>query len=135
MRIDSGGEFCENEFNKLYKQHSIDRSNTTPYTAQQNKVHEKMNRTLMEKARSMLSDVDLSQDYCEEAVKTTCYVVNKSPMMTLVDKTPYEAWASKRPSLTHLRVFRCDPFLHIPKEGRQKLVSWRSISLSDTRMV
>ena len=44
-------------------------------------------------------------------------------MKDLVDKNPYEAWVGKRPSLTHLRVFGCDSFVHIPKERRQKLDS------------
>ena len=42
-------------------------------------------------------------------------------MLTLVDKTPYEAWGSKNPSLSHIRVFRCDAFVHISKERRKKL--------------
>ena len=50
-----------------------------------------------------------------------CYVVNISLMMAVVDKTPYEAWDGKIPSLTHLRVFGCDAFVDIPKERRQKL--------------
>ena len=72
----------------------------------------------MEKSRSMLNDVDLSQDYWEEVVDTTCYVMNRSSMMDLVDKTPYEAWAGKRPSLTHLGVFECDSFVEIAKDRR-----------------
>ena len=54
------------------------RQNTTPYMPQQNGVAKRMNRTLMEKARSMLSDVGLSHDYWVEAVNTTCYLLNKS---------------------------------------------------------
>ena len=42
-------------------------------------------------------------------------------MLSLVDKTPYEAWTSKRPSLAHRRVFVCDSFVHIPKERRKNL--------------
>lgn len=60
LRTDNGGVFCGKEFNKFYKQHGISRQNTTPYSPQQNGVVERMNRTLMEKARSMLSDAGLS---------------------------------------------------------------------------
>ena len=80
-----------------------------------------MNKTLMDKARSMLSDAYLSHDYWEVAVDIACYVVNKSLTLALVDKTPYEAWDGKRPSLAHLKVCRCDAFMHIPKERRKKL--------------
>ena len=63
LRTDNGGEFYGKEFNQFCKQHNIDRQNTSPYMPQQNIFFERMNRTLMEKARSMLSDAGLSQDY------------------------------------------------------------------------
>ena len=74
-----------------------------------------MNITLMEKARSMFNYANLSYDYWVEVVDTTCYVVNKSSMSDLVDKTLYESWDSKRPSLSHIIAFGCDIFVHIPK--------------------
>ena len=89
---------------------------------QQNEIAKRMNKTLMEKSRSMLSDANLSWDYWAEAVDTTCYVVNISLTTYLVNKPPYETWAGK-PSLTHLRIFGCDSFVHIPKERRQNLDS------------
>ena len=42
-------------------------------------------------------------------------------MLALVNKNPYEAWAGKRTPLSHLSVFGCDSFVHIPKERRKKL--------------
>ena len=61
---------------------------TTPYTPQQNGVVERMNRILMEKARIMLNSANIGQEFWEEAVETTCYLVNRSPTSTVVDKTP-----------------------------------------------
>lgn len=75
----------------------------------------------MKKARSMLSGAGIAQEFWEEAINTTCHLVNGSPSTTLVDKIPYEAWAGKKPSLAHLRVFGCDAFEHVPKEKRSKL--------------
>ena len=49
--------------------------------------------------------------------------VNRSSMSDVFEKTLYEAWVGKRPSLAHLRVFGCDAFVHIPKERRKKLDS------------
>ena len=39
----------------------------------------------------------------------------------MVDKTPHEVWSGKKPSITHLRVFGCDAFMHVAKEKRSKL--------------
>eukprot|EP00253_Pinus_taeda_P033408 PITA_33408 len=82
-----------------------------------------MNKTLMESARSMLSGVELGQEFWVEAVENACYLVNISPSSTLEDKTPQELWIGKKPSLSHMRVFGCDAYVHVPKEKRTKLES------------
>ena len=51
-----------------------------------------------------------------EAEEIACYLVNISPSLALEDKTPQEVWTSKKPSLSHLRVFGCDAYVHVPKE-------------------
>jgi transposase InsO family protein len=63
LRTDIGGEFCRNEFEEFHKKCSIARQKTNPYIPQQNGVAERMNRTLMEKTRCMLSDVRLGQEF------------------------------------------------------------------------
>jgi hypothetical protein len=80
-----------------------------------------MNKTLMEKARSMLNGAGLGQEFWVEAVSTTCYLVNRSPSSALDDTNPHEVWSGKKPSLQHLRVFGCDAYVHVPKENRSKL--------------
>eukprot|EP00253_Pinus_taeda_P018497 PITA_18497 len=82
-----------------------------------------MNKTLMERARSMLSGAGLGQEFWEKMMETTCYLVNRSPSLALEDKTPQEVWTGKKPSFSHLRVFGCDAYVHVPKEKRTKLDS------------
>eukprot|EP00253_Pinus_taeda_P032660 PITA_32660 len=89
-RIDNGGEFCSKDFEELCKKCGISRKKTTPYTPQENGVAERINKTLMERARSMLSGAGLGHEFWEEAVDTTCYLVNMSPSSALDDKTPQE---------------------------------------------
>ena len=90
LRIDNGGEFCLAKFDKFCKDHGIERHKTNPYTPQQNGVAERMNRTLMERARSMLSGAGLEQKFWAEAIATACYLINRSPTLALVEKTPME---------------------------------------------
>ena len=71
----------------------------------------------------MLSGASLGQEFCAEAVETTCYLVNRSPSSALEDKNSQEVWTGKKPSLSHLRVFGCDAYVHVPKEKRTKLDS------------
>ena len=96
-----------------------------------------MNKTLMEKARSMLCGVGLGQEFWVEAVDTTCYLINRSPSSALEDKTPQAVWTGKKPSLSHLRAFGCDAYVHVPKEKQTKLdsKSEKSASLLGIRMV
>jgi hypothetical protein len=95
LRTDNGGEFYKNEFEEFCKKCGIERKKNTMYTPQQNGVVERMNRTLMEKARSMLSSVGLGQEFWAEAVGTACYMVNRSPSSVLDNKTPHEVWSGK----------------------------------------
>ena len=90
MRTDNGVYLCGNEFEDFCKKCGIARQKTTPYTPQHNGVSDRMNRTLMEKARSILSSVAIGQEFWVEAVETTCYLVNRSPTSALIDKTPQE---------------------------------------------
>lgn len=96
---------------------------TTPYTPEQNGFAKRMNTTPMENVRSILNDARLAQDFWEEVVDTIYYLVNRSPISSLVDKTPHQAWFGKKPSLEHIQVFGCDSFVHVPKEKRSKLDS------------
>eukprot|EP00253_Pinus_taeda_P034965 PITA_34965 len=82
-----------------------------------------MKKTLMERARSMLNGTGLGQEFWVEAVDTACYLVNRSPSSALEDRTPREVWTGKKPSLSYLRVFGCDAYVHVPKEKRTKLDS------------
>ena len=56
-------------FEEFCKKCGIARQKTTPYTPQQNGVAERMKRTLMEKARSMLSGTRLGQEFWVEAIR------------------------------------------------------------------
>ena len=54
----------------------------------------------------------------------------------LDDKTPQEVWIGKKPSLTHLMVFGCNAYVHVPKEKMSKLDNKdKSVSLLDIKMV
>eukprot|EP00253_Pinus_taeda_P009995 PITA_09995 len=58
----------------------------------------------------------LGQEFWAEVMETTCYLVNRSPSSMLEDKTPQEIWTNNKPSLSHLKVFGCDAYVHAPKE-------------------
>ena len=87
MRTDNGGELCGNEFEELCKKNDISGKKNTTYTHQRNGVSKRRNRTLREKERSTVSSSGIGQELRVEAVDTTCYLVNRSPISSLVEKT------------------------------------------------
>ena len=95
-----------------------------------------MNKTLMERARSMLSGARLGQEFWAEAVEMACYLANKSPSSALEDKTPQEVWTGKKPSLSHLRYL---DVMHMYMFQRRNKPSWivnlKSAYLLGIRMV
>lgn len=120
LRTDNGKEYCNYNFEKYLSNHGIIHQTSTPYTPQQNGLAERMNRTLVERARCMLFYANLEKKFWAEAVATAAYVVNRSPTKSLEGKTPYELWKGKKPNLSHLKIFGSEAMVHVPKEKRHK---------------
>ena len=123
LRTDNGGEYTSTEFESYLKDEGIEHQYSIPKTPEQNGVSERMNRTLVETVRSMLADSRLPQRFWAEALSTAAYMINRSPTKALDDKTPFEAWYGKKPNVSHLRVFGCSAYTHVPKDQRKKLDS------------
>ena len=75
-----------------------------------------MNRTILEKIRSMLSNAELPNGFWAEALATTVHLINRSPNKRLDFRVLEEVRTGKSPSYKHLRVFGCEAFCHILKE-------------------
>ena len=56
-----------------------------------------------------------------EAARTAVYVQNHTPHRVLENKTPEEVFFDKKPEVSHLRIFGCPVYIHIPKEKRTNL--------------
>ena len=56
-----------------------------------------------------------------EALNTVVHVLNLSPSSPLDGDIPERVWTGKDVSYSHLRVFGCKAFVHIPKVDRSKL--------------
>jgi hypothetical protein len=72
-------------------------------------------------ARCMLQNRCVPNRFWVEAVFTTVYLLNRSPMMAVKQKTPEEAWSGRKPKVSHLKVFGSTTYTWIPDEKRTKL--------------
>ncbi|KIL57633.1 hypothetical protein M378DRAFT_16140, partial [Amanita muscaria Koide BX008] len=122
FRSDGGGEYGSNELAAYFKSKGIHHEKTNAYTPQENGITEHMNRTIVEMARTLLKGADLPDSYWGFAVNYATYIINRSPTRTLKNNsTPFEAYTGNKPSVSHLRVFGCKAYVHVPDEKRQKL--------------
>ena len=64
---------------------------------------------------------DLPMYLWAEAARTAVYVQNRTPHRVLENKTPEEVFSGKKLEISHLRIFDCPVYIHIPKEKRTKL--------------
>ena len=118
IRTDGGGEYVNQQFTTYLHTMGIQRQMTTAHTPQQNGVAERVNRTIMEAARSMLHAAGLPMSFWTYAVRTAVYLRNRSPTRALNNITPYEAWRGEKPDLSHLRVFGCRAYVYLHKAQR-----------------
>jgi hypothetical protein len=119
LRDDKGGEYMSREMDQFLKAHGIMREHTTRGTPQQNGVAERTNRILDEGITSILHESQLPGSFWGDALGTFLHVLNRSPTSSLKDITPYEAWFGSKPSLSHLRVFGCQAYVHVQKDKRR----------------
>ena len=121
LRSDNGGEYTSNSFAKFCTEKGISHQFTVPYCPQQNGVAERMNRTIMEGARSMLYHAKLPLEFWAEACSTAVYLHNRSPTTALKDQTPFECLFGRRPDISQLKVSGCVSYVHISDNQRRKL--------------
>ncbi|KAG8367767.1 hypothetical protein BUALT_Bualt16G0107000 [Buddleja alternifolia] len=118
LRTDNGGEFRSDPFQKFCEDEGIVRHFTIRHTPQQNGVAERMNRTLLEKIRCLLSNAGLGKEFWAEAVTYACHLVNRLPSTAIDGKTPLEKWFGK-PAADYdsLHVFGSAAYYHV-KESK-----------------
>ena len=70
----------------------------------------------------MITHTGLTNPYWAEAVATAAYLRNRTTTSALqTNATHYELWYGRKPDISHLRVFGCIAYAHVPDSERRKL--------------
>lgn len=120
LRSDNGGECESNNFRKYLTADGIINQTSAAHTPQQNGRAERMNRTLIERAKSLLFDADLPKCYWAEAVSMAAYLINRSYNSTH-GSTPEEKFTNRKVNVSDLKLFGNTVMVHVPKANRRKL--------------
>jgi hypothetical protein len=75
--------------------------NSRPNTLHNQMALLRENRTLIDMARSMLSEYNVSQFFWAEAINTACYYINRLYCHQLKEKMSYELLNGKKPNIAY----------------------------------
>ncbi|VVT49829.1 uncharacterized protein SAPINGB_P002464 [Magnusiomyces paraingens] len=120
---DNGGEYISKDLEQFFVSKGIKHTYTVPHTPQQNGVAERLNRTLFEKAKSMLLYAHAPEYLWGEAVKSANYIRNRLPSRTTGGVAPLQLWTGKPPSYHHMKVFGCQATVVLPGAKRESKLS------------
>jgi hypothetical protein len=68
-----------------------------------------------------MADKSMPHHYWAKAVAITVYIMNMTPTTTMHGMTSKEKYNGRKPNLSHLKVFGCIAYVHVPHELQTKL--------------
>lgn len=117
IRSDHDREFENHAFEISCNDLGIEHQFSSSRTLQQDEVVKRKNRTIQELARTMLNENSLPKYFWDEAINTTCYILNRVLIRPSLNKTPYELWKDPKPNIGYFKVFRCTCIILNRKEN------------------
>lgn len=120
LRSDNGCEYRSKAFDSYLVSRGTKRQFTIPHSPQKNGVAERINRTILEKARSILKTACLGKEFWAEAAHTSVYLYNRT-IKSKMDTTSYQKIFGQVPDVGHLKIFGCVCYNHIDTTGQDKL--------------
>jgi hypothetical protein len=130
LRSDNGGEYISNDFKDFCSKEGIQRKLIVPHNPQKNGVVERKNRMIVGAARAMLHDQGLLMNLSEEACNIAVYVQKRCPHRVLGMSTPEEYSTSKKPDVSHFKIFGTSVYVHVTKDSRKKLEPIAEVGIS-----
>lgn len=117
--LDRGGEFVNKLLGNELRERGIVLHLTAAHSPEENGVSERGNRTISTKARLMMLESGMPLWFWVQACNTAVFLTNRTITSALSgNRTPFEAWHFRKPSINHVRVFGCLFYALIRKEVR-----------------
>uniref|UniRef100_A0A2N9HCZ1 Integrase catalytic domain-containing protein n=1 Tax=Fagus sylvatica TaxID=28930 RepID=A0A2N9HCZ1_FAGSY len=117
LRTGNDLEYRDREFLKFFESKGI----THHFTPHQNEVAERMNKALVEKAKCIRLNAELSEVFWAEAVTTTSFIINISPTVDNDFNIRQEVQSGKPIDYSSLKIFGCPAYMHVQSGEHTKL--------------
>jgi hypothetical protein len=111
VRSDNRSEFKNIKVNNFCDKFRIRHQFLAKYTPQSNGLVERKNKTLIDMARSMLSEYNVSYLFWIETINTAYYYSNRLYYHPLKEKTPYELLNDRKPNIAYFWLFYCKCYI------------------------
>jgi hypothetical protein len=111
VRSDNGSKFKNIRVDNLCDEFRIRHQFSAKYTPQSNSLVERKNRTLIDMARSILSEYNVSHSFWTESINTACYYSNRLYCHPLKEMTPYELLNDRKPNIAYFQIFCCKCYI------------------------
>ena len=118
---DNGSEYVNQNLTNFLNEHGIIHETSATYTPEQNGYIERDIRTVAEAAQSMRLRANLPRSFWAEAMSTSVYLLNRVVNSRHRDKTPFELWYNRKPSLNNIHKFGESAIVHVNAHARDKL--------------
>ena len=103
---DNGTKFINKRFKALFNNSGIIHHQLSPaYTPEPNGFIERINRTIINKARSLLYNSNLPLYLWGEAIIASTYLYNRTPHSGINYKTPFELKYNNKPDISNISVW------------------------------
>ncbi|GFV58138.1 retrovirus-related Pol polyprotein from transposon TNT 1-94 [Trichonephila clavipes] len=119
VRTDGGLEFCNKDMNNFLTELGIKHEVTNSYTPEMNGVAERFNLTALDGIKTLLKSSEVPHKFWGEALLCFTYAWNRICHKDS-NKTPFEKYSGRKPSVLHLKPFGCLAYAGVPKQIRKK---------------
>ena len=91
---------------------------SAPRTPPQNGIAERRNRSIIDRARNLMMEKNVTLKHWREAVSTAIYTLNRVQIKKGTHATLFELWYGHSPNVKHFKVFGCKCYIF--KESRNR---------------
>ncbi|GFW86591.1 copia protein [Trichonephila clavipes] len=119
VRTDGGLEFCNKDMDNFLTELGIKHGVTNSYTPEMNGVAERFNLTALDGIKTLLKSSEVPHKFWGDALLCFTYAWNRICHKDS-NKTPFEKYSGRKPSVLHLKPFGCLAYAGEPKQIKKK---------------